>query len=89
MTPSDFPSSICQSMTSYRPLQTSAVWDSYQILNANFMIVPALKNMFFLAALQLCHKEDTDGSTTTSSERRLPSLNKKGKRNPVVPSDNI
>ncbi|KAH3872544.1 hypothetical protein DPMN_035762 [Dreissena polymorpha] len=42
--------------------------------------------MFFFAALQFCHKEDTDDVTTMSSERWLTGLNKKGKTNAVDPA---
>ncbi|KAH3775090.1 hypothetical protein DPMN_176487 [Dreissena polymorpha] len=84
MTPSDFPSFLGQPMTSYYHPQISAVGESYQTLNA----VPALENMFFLAALQLCHKEDTDGATTLSSEKWPTGWNKKGKRSAVAHRDN-
>ncbi|KAH3726040.1 hypothetical protein DPMN_051895 [Dreissena polymorpha] len=75
-------------MTSYNYTQTYAVWDSYQTLNANCVTIPALLNMFFLAALQLSHTEDTDGATTTSPERLLTGWNKKGKRNAIAHRDN-
>ncbi|KAH3843564.1 hypothetical protein DPMN_117085 [Dreissena polymorpha] len=47
-----------------------------------------LEHVFFLAALQLCHKEDTDGVMPRTSERWLTGLNQKGKRNAVVLRDN-
>ncbi|KAH3868067.1 hypothetical protein DPMN_031203 [Dreissena polymorpha] len=42
MTPSDFSSSLGQSMTSYHLPKTSAVGNSYQTLNANCVTDPAL-----------------------------------------------
>ncbi|KAH3875924.1 hypothetical protein DPMN_039203 [Dreissena polymorpha] len=42
MTPSDFPSSLGQSMTFYHHPQTSAVEDAYQTLNSNCVTVPVL-----------------------------------------------
>ncbi|KAH3775157.1 hypothetical protein DPMN_176555 [Dreissena polymorpha] len=88
MTQSDFPSSLGQSRISYHHTLTSAVDDSYQTLKAKNVTVPALYNMFFLNALQLCHNKDTDGATATSSERLLTGLNTKVKRNAVTHRDN-
>ncbi|KAH3866552.1 hypothetical protein DPMN_029638 [Dreissena polymorpha] len=48
MTPLDFSSSLGQPMTSYHPPTTSVVRDSYQIQNANFVIVRHSRRCSFL-----------------------------------------
>ncbi|KAH3866790.1 hypothetical protein DPMN_029902 [Dreissena polymorpha] len=48
MTPLDFSSTLGQSMTSYHPPTTSVVRDSYEILNANFVIVRHSRRCSFL-----------------------------------------